>query len=151
VGLILLDSTVIVGFLDADDALHETTVARLKEIVGNHPLVASVISYAEVMTGVSLGHHPKTSVDGFFDALVRDLLPVDKPVAARAATLRGKRKSLPIPDALILATADLEPEIQTVLCADGEWPKIKGLSCKVELLQVDAPTEADSPTRSRIP
>jgi hypothetical protein len=52
VGLILLDSTVIVGFLDADDALHEVTVAGIKEIVGSHPLVASVISYAEVMTGV---------------------------------------------------------------------------------------------------
>jgi hypothetical protein len=38
VGLILLDSTVIVGFLDADDALHEATVARLKKIVGTHPL-----------------------------------------------------------------------------------------------------------------
>jgi predicted nucleic acid-binding protein len=54
VGLILLDSTVIVGFLDADDALHEVAVARLRAIVGGHPLLASVISYAEVMTGVSL-------------------------------------------------------------------------------------------------
>jgi predicted nucleic acid-binding protein len=149
--LILLDSTVIVGFLDADDALHGATVARFKEIVGSHPLVASVISYAEVMTGVSLGHHPKASVDGFFDALVRDLLPVDKPVAARAAALRGKRKSLPMPDALILATADLDPEIETVLCADGDWPKIKGLSCKVELLKAETPVEDDASTPSRIP
>ena len=136
-GLILLDSTVIVGFLDADDALHEVTVAKLKQIVGSHPLVASVISYAEVMTGVSLGHHPREQVDGFFDALVKDLLPVDRQVAARAATLRGKRKSLPMPDALILATADLQPEIETVLCADSDWPKIKGLSCNVDLLKVD--------------
>ena len=119
-GLILLDSTVIVGFLDADDALHEATVARFKEIVGSHPLVASVISYAEVMTGVSLGHHSPAGVNGFFDALVKELLPVDRVVAARAATLRGRRKSLSMPDALILATADLEPEIQTVLCADGD-------------------------------
>jgi predicted nucleic acid-binding protein len=145
VGLILLDSTVIVGFLDADDALHPTTVTRFKEIVGSHPLVASVISYAEVMTGVSLGHHPKEHVEGFFDALVRDLLPVDTPVAARAATLRGKRKSLPMPDALILATADLQPEIETVLCADGDWPKIKGLSCRVELLKA-APPANDAPS-----
>jgi hypothetical protein len=42
-----------------------------------------------------------------------------------------------MPDALILATADLQPEIETVLCADGDWAKIKGLSCKVELLKVD--------------
>jgi predicted nucleic acid-binding protein len=140
VGLILLDSTVIVGFLDADDALHETTVAKFKEIVGSHPLAISVISYAEVMTGVSLGHHPQERVAGFFDTFVRDLLPVDKPIAARAATLRGKRKSLPMPDALILATGDVQPEIETILCADSDWPKIKGLSCQVDLLKTGVRT-----------
>jgi predicted nucleic acid-binding protein len=136
--LILLDSTVIVGFLDADDALHEATVARFKEIVGSQLPVASVISYAEVMTGVSLGHHPKERVEGFFDTFVKDLLPVEKPVAERASELRGVRKSLPMPDALILATADLQPEVETVLCADGDWPKVKGLNCGVELLKADA-------------
>lgn len=134
-GLILLDSNVIVGFLDADDALHEATVAKLKEIVGAHRLVASVVSYAEVMTGVSLGHHPRKQVEGFFDTLVKELLPVDRPVAARAATLRGRRSSLRMPDALILATADLHQDIDTVVCADGDWSKVKGLKCKVELLK----------------
>lgn len=136
--MILLDSTVIVGFLDADDALHEATVARFKEIVGSHPLAASVISYAEVMTGVALGHHPGERVEGFFDTFVKHLLPVEKPVAARASELRGTRRSLPMPDALILATADLHPEVETVLCADGDWPKVKGLSCRVELLKTEA-------------
>jgi predicted nucleic acid-binding protein len=140
VGLILLDSTVIVGFLDADDALHEVTVARFKEIVGSDPLVASVINYAEVMTGVSLGHHPVERVDGFFDTFVKELLPVDGRVAARAATLRGERRSLSMPDALILATADLHPEVETVLCADGDWPKVTGLSCRVELLKAGTPS-----------
>lgn len=135
-GLILLDSTVIVGFLDADDALHEVTVAKLKEVVGNHAFVASVVSYAEVMTGVSLGHHARERVEEFFDALIKDLLPIDRPVAARAAALRGERRSLPMPDALILATADLHDEVDTVLCADGDWPKVKGLSCAVDLLKV---------------
>lgn len=137
--MILLDSTVIVGFLDADDDLHDVTVAKFKRIVGRHSLAASVISYAEVMTGVSLGHHPEENVNGFFDTFVKELLPVDRPVAARAATLRGKRKSLSMPDALILATADLHAEIETVICADGDWPKVKGLGCKVDLLRVDSP------------
>jgi len=133
--LILLDSPIIVGFLDADDALHEIAVSRLREIVGSHPLAASVISYAELMTGVSLGHHSHERVDRFFDALVKDLLPVDREVAARAATLRGKRISLRMPDALILATADLHEDIDTIVGADDDWPKVKGLSCKVELLK----------------
>lgn len=133
--MILLDSPIIVGFLDADDALHEIAVSRLREIVGSHPLAASVISYAELMTGVSLGHHSHERVDRFFDALVKDLLPVDREVAARAATLRGKRISLRMPDALILATADLHEDIDTIVGADDDWPKVKGLSCKVELLK----------------
>jgi hypothetical protein len=96
------------------------------------------------MNGVSLGHHPTERVEGFFETFVTDLLPVDRPVAARAATLRGKCRSLPMPDALILATADLQPEIETVLCADGDWPKVKGLSCRVELLEADTP-EGEEP------
>jgi len=141
--VILLDSTVIVGFLDADDALHGAAVARVREIVGSHALVASVVSYAEVMTGASRGHHSEENVDGFFDALVKDLLPVDRSVAVRAAALRGKQRSLKMPDALILATADLKPEIETVLCADGDWQKVKRLSCRVELLKPGMPAGGD--------
>ncbi|HXN39978.1 MAG TPA: PIN domain-containing protein [Solirubrobacteraceae bacterium] len=134
-GLILLDSTVIVGFLDADDALHEVTVDRFQSLAGKHPFVASVITYAEVMTGVSLGHHAQDSVEGFFDVLLKALLPVDRRLAARAAALRGKNPSLRMPDALILATADMHEDIEMVLCADSAWPKIKGLDCRIELLK----------------
>ncbi len=146
--MILLDSTIIVGFLDADDALHEIAVTRLREIVGSHRLAASVISHAELMTGVSLGHHSDERVDRFFDALVKDLLPVDRKVAARAATLRGKRISLRMPDALILATADLHEDIDTIVCADDDWPKVKGLSCKVEFLKPVAKSRAKTSKRT---
>ncbi len=40
-----------------------------------------------------------------------------------------------MPDALILATADLHADVETVLSADGDWPKVEGLACQVELLQ----------------
>jgi hypothetical protein len=49
-----------------------------------------------------------------------------------------------MPDALILASADIEPEIEMVLCADGDWPKVKGLSCKVKLVKVDMREGEDS-------
>ena len=137
--MILLDSTVVVGFLDADDALHEATVDRLKELAGRHPLVASVITYAEVMTGVSLGHHAQSPVDGFFDSVLVDLLPVDKRVAARAAALRGENHSLRMPDALILATGDVNADIEAVLSADSAWPKVQGLNCRIELLKPGSP------------
>jgi predicted nucleic acid-binding protein len=137
VGLILLDSTVIVGFLDADDALHDVCVAKLREMAGSSAFAASVVSYAEVMTGAELGHHSAERVEGFFDALIRELIPVDRAIAARASKIRGKRRSLPMPDALILATADLHGEVDTVLCADGDWSKVAGLDRRVEVLKVE--------------
>jgi predicted nucleic acid-binding protein len=133
--LILLDSTVIVGFLDADDALHAASVARLRELAAAHTFAASIIGYAEVMTGARLGHHPQDRVAGFFDALIRELVPVDRAIADRAAALRARRRSLRMPDALILATADLHEQVDLVLCGDGDWPKVDGLGCRVELVE----------------
>jgi predicted nucleic acid-binding protein len=144
--LILLDSTVIVGFLDADDALHEASAARFREIVPTHPIVVSAISYAEVMTGVSLGHHPTETVEKFFQALVREILPADTPVAARAGVLRGRHPSLRMPDALILATADLNPDVEAVLCSDRDWAKVRGLDCRVELLKPAMPKRPRAPS-----
>jgi predicted nucleic acid-binding protein len=134
VGLILIDSTVIVGFLDADDALHQASVTRLKEVVSAHPVAASAISYAELMTGVARGHHPRDRAETFFDVVVRSLLPVDRRVAARAASLRGENRKLRMPDALIIATAETQPEIDRVLCADAAWGKVRGLTRQVDVL-----------------
>jgi hypothetical protein len=33
--------------------------------------------------------------------------------------------------------ADLHEEIDTVLCADADWSKVKKLTCRVELLKPD--------------
>ncbi len=133
--MILLDSTVVVGFLDADDALHEESVAAVRRVARGSSLAASVISYAEVMTGVALGHHPGDRVEGFFETLIRDLLPVDRKIAARAAALRGEHRSLKMPDALIIASADLHADIDAILTGDDKWPKIAALRCKVELVE----------------
>jgi predicted nucleic acid-binding protein len=133
--LILLDTTAIVGFLDRDDALHEAAVSGLRGAGADNAFAASAVSYAEVMTGVALGHHPRELVEGFFTDLIRELLPVDRAVAARAGALRGSRRSLRMPDALILATADLHEEVERVICADGDWPKVEGLRCGIELLR----------------
>jgi hypothetical protein len=41
-------------------------------------------------------------------------------------------RSLRLPDALIVATADLHAD--TLIGADEQWVKIKGLSCALRLL-----------------
>lgn len=143
--MILLDSTAIVGFLDADDALHGVVVAKFRDIVGSQPFAASVVSYAEVMTGAALGHHSTELVEGFFETFVSEIFPVDLPVASRAAALLGVLTSLRMPDALILATADVHSEVDTVICCDKDWTKIR-LRCRVERLQpATAPAKGATP------
>jgi hypothetical protein len=49
-----------------------------------------------------------------------------------------------MPDALILATADLQADVERVICADGDWPKVKHLNVNVDPLRT-APQRDASP------
>lgn len=132
---VVLDSDVVIGFLDRGDALHERAELRVRELLqAGEPLLASVITFAEVLTGAKMGHHEEGSVRGFFDQLVSELLPVELGTAERAAELRGSSAALRLPDALILATADLHPDVDAIIGGDREAPRMRGLSCRIELL-----------------
>jgi predicted nucleic acid-binding protein len=116
----LLDSAAIAGFLDRDDVFHAAAAARIRGLAGREPLVVSVISYAELLTGAGLGHHDEKTVRGFFADLIDEVHDVDRAVAERAAELRTANPSLKMPDALILATADVH-DVDVVITADRRW------------------------------
>jgi predicted nucleic acid-binding protein len=130
---VALDSNVVIAFLDSSDALHEPAKTRFRELLHDgEALCVSAVTVAEVLTGAELGHHDREIVLGFFDALIGEVVPVDEAIAMRAAALRADRKSLRIPDALILATADARPEIDRIVCADERAAKLTGLACEIE-------------------
>jgi predicted nucleic acid-binding protein len=131
---VALDSNVVVGFLDRSDELHGAADELVRELIGGDRIVVSVITYAEVMTGVRLGHHDENQVGGFFAELVSRILPVDVAVGDRAARFRAKAKAPRMPDALIAATADLDPEIGLLVSGDRNIAKLKGLACDVRLI-----------------
>jgi predicted nucleic acid-binding protein len=131
---VVLDSGVVVGFLDRGDALHDAADEAIRELVRGQRLLAPVVTYAEVMTGARLGHHDEDDVVGFFAGLLSAVLPVDVAVADRAADLRSRFKSLRMPDALILATAETDPDVDLIVTGDQRLKKISGLRCKVRLL-----------------
>ncbi len=128
----LLDSVVVAGFLDRDDAFHAAADARIRQLAGSDTLVVSVITYAELLTGAGLGHHGQSAVRGFFGELIDEVHNVDRAVAERAAELRSRKPSLKMPDALILATADLQ-DADIVVTADDRWRDV-GIGPQVELL-----------------
>jgi hypothetical protein len=132
---VVLDSGVVVGFLDRRDSLHGAADAAVRELVRGQLLLASVVTYAEVLTGARLGHHNEDEVAGFFAALLSAVLPVDAAVADKAADLRSRFISLRMPDALILATAEIDPDVDLIVTGDKQLTKVSGLRVKVRLLR----------------
>lgn len=132
---VVLDSDVVVGFLDRQDALHGAADAAVRELVRGQRLLASVVTYAEVLTGARLGHHNGDDVRGFFAGLLSGVLPVDVAIADKAADLRSRFKTLRMPDALILATAETDPDIDLIVTGDQQLAKLSGLKVKVRLLR----------------
>ena len=132
---VVLDSDVVVGFLDRHDALHDAADATVREFARGQRLVASVVTYAEVMTGARLGHHNEDDVAGFFRGLLSAISPVDLAVADMAADLRSRFKSLRMPAALILATAETDPDVDLILTGDQRLTKVSGLRVKARLLR----------------
>jgi predicted nucleic acid-binding protein len=131
---VVLDSDAVIGFLDRDDALHDAADAAVRDVMGEHRILVSAVTYAEVMTGARLGHHDEAAVGGFFVELISVILPVDVPVADRAAEFRARFRSLRMPDALILASADVEASVDLIITGDQQIAKVSGLSCTVRLL-----------------
>jgi predicted nucleic acid-binding protein len=132
---VVLDSDAVVAFLDRADALHDAADEAVRDLLGKNRLLASAVTYAEVLTGARLGRHDEKRVRGFFTDLISEILPVDAKVADKAADLRSKRISLRMPDAMILATADLHSEVGLVVTGDRRAAKITGSSFKVKLLK----------------
>ncbi len=131
---VVLDSSVVVGFLDRSDELHDAADEAVREILASHRLFVSVITYAEVLTGARLGHHDEERVVGFFADLISTIVPVDIEIGDCAARLRAESAALAMPDALIAATAQINGEIELLVSGDLDVAKAKGLGCPVRLI-----------------
>jgi predicted nucleic acid-binding protein len=131
---VVLDSDAVIGFLDRKDALHYAADAAIRDLVHEQRLLVSVVTYAEVLTGTWLGHHDEDRVRGFFAQLISEVLPVDMSVADKAAEFRSRLKPLRMPDALIFATAETNPDVDLLVTGDAEAPKVPGLDCAIRLL-----------------
>lgn len=131
---VVLDSAAIVGFLDRDDALHPTAAGAIGELITEQRLLVSAVTFAEVLTGALLMHHDEALVRGFFTDLIAEVMPVDVATAERAAKLRACHRSLRMPDALILAAADLHPEADVLLTGDNRFAAVDSVGCRVDLL-----------------
>ena len=128
--LIVIDASVVIGFLDATDEHHEAAVAALGASASDD-LVLPATAYAEVLVAPARkGSRAVDRVEEALAALTVRLESVTPAIARSAASLRARHRSLRLPDALVLATADVLGAAK-VLTADRGWPRI---SRKVRLI-----------------
>lgn len=96
--MILLDSNIVIGYLNGDVAI----IAKLDAFVQERrALFVSLISYSEALCLPEAGNNLVT-IEGFLDGFI--IIEPDKEIAKAAAAIRRKHK-LAIPDAYIVATA----------------------------------------------
>lgn len=136
-GLIHLDAGVVIGFLDADDAHHQSAAKALAAALRSGDRLAMAASaFAECLVGPSRrGERAVATVTDLFERVPIDVIDLDADTARRAAALRAKHASLRLPDALVLATAS-ESSAQCLITTDRRWPTARklGLSLTITVL-----------------
>jgi len=124
VALTILDSGVIIGLLDADDAHHAAARRALAAAVERgDELAIPASAFAECLVAPARrGREAMRVVDDLLADLSAEVEPITRQVAARAAQLRARHgRRLRLPDALVLATA-LHLRAGRVLTTDAGWP-----------------------------
>lgn len=107
-GAIALDADVLIGFFNRDDAHHAAARRLLRVAEGEADRLLTAASvYAEVIVG-PLRAGRAGEIDTALAALGIEIVPVDRAIAREAARLRGRHRTLRLPDALSLAVARRE-------------------------------------------
>ena len=131
--LTVLDAGIVIAILSARDAHHEPARAALRTVRrAGHELVLPASAYAETL--VEPFEHDTNSaaeVDDFLSALPAHVGPIDQQTARVAAQLRAQYRTLKLPDALVIATAETLQADQ-VMTTDRQWPR--GLPIRVQVV-----------------
>lgn len=138
---LLLDTTVLAAFFDANDATHPVAAHVLNELVatGRNPAIISMVTVMEIlvrpMRAVPPGHH---TVLGFLRSHPNlTCVPVDLQVAQDAAHLRADKRLAP-PDALIVGTG-LAAQVRHLVTNDSNWStKLATMSGRISVVRTSS-------------
>ncbi|WP_326637679.1 type II toxin-antitoxin system VapC family toxin [Streptosporangium sp. NBC_01755] len=122
---VMLDTNVIAGLLNPDDALHShacDTVRRREDKAASFAI--SVITWSELRVGaVRKGVAAEKMLEAFRAAVIDRIVEVDETTAESAALLRAADLTIRVPDTLIIATARAVGA-DALLTADRKFPGI---------------------------
>jgi predicted nucleic acid-binding protein len=130
VDAVVIDASVLIGFLDGSDPHHVTAVAGLRaQIEAGSRLLISASVYSEILVRpTQLGLADE--IDAALDGLEIGIVPIGRAAGRRAAAIRAVQP-VRLPDALVLATA-LEQEA-SLLTLDKRLQRV------AEILGLDVP------------
>ena len=133
-GLIVVDAGVLIGFLDSNDAHHEAADEVLHEAIERTDrLVLPASAYADILVGPARrGATAVTTAREMTERVPIEVLPLDAAIAEAAARLRAAHKSLKLPDALVIATADVV-EADQLVTTDRGWPAATALGTSAQI------------------
>lgn len=136
-GLTHLDAGVIIAFLDADDAHHDAARSALTNAVDNAERLALAASaLAECLVGPARnGPKAVEIVRTLIERLPASVVDLDANIAAQAAGLRARHRSLKLPDALVLATAE-QSRADQLITTDRQSPTAKAMKLNVSIRQL---------------
>lgn len=136
-GLTVLDAGVIIGFLDANDAHHAKARVALGDARDrNDRLVMPASAFAQILVGPSRkGTDAVAAVRDLVDRVPIGIEPLDAEIAAAAAVLRARHRSLKLPDALVIATAG-HLDADHLVTTDRNWPSRSKLELTASIRQI---------------
>jgi predicted nucleic acid-binding protein len=105
VGSLALDASVAIALFTDADAHHDRARSELDGALDrDDDLLMAASAYSEIMVHAVRSGQGEM-VDRFVDRLQMEIVPTDRGIGRRAAELRAEWRSLRLPDALVLATA----------------------------------------------
>lgn len=135
-GLTVVDSGVVIGYFEPADAHYETTYRALVEVRGRgDQIVLPASAYAEgIVYPLRQGPEQTETFREFVRGFPMEIVELDEEIAEAAARLRADHGTrLPLPDALVIATAQVI-EADTLITTDRGWPDAESLALEGELI-----------------
>jgi predicted nucleic acid-binding protein len=120
VAIVVLDASVLIGQLDARDGHHHACMQALREHA-NDDLRVPASAYAEALVRPAAGGR-LADARAALHKLAIAVESIDAACGERAAQLRASRRSLRLPDALVLAYAE-GIDADVVLTTDRRWSR----------------------------
>jgi predicted nucleic acid-binding protein len=136
-GLTHLDAGVIIAFLDGADAHHDAARSALSTSLDDaERLSIAASALAECLVGPARRSTKAVElVCTVIDRLPVSVVHLDEEIATQAAMLRARHRTLKLPDALVIATAE-HFSADRLITTDRKWPTAKVMKLTVSIEQI---------------